>query len=151
MWSLAVLSATIALAAPAPDAFIEIGCPWTPLYFQGDMAEIDAAGHDRAIGSWFEMMVANPIAGEARVVLRAYTTGPVSRELSDLSTARADAAREALIARGMRPDRILIGAHAFDGGPSMTPEGWVGGWIFSEFFITRGAADRMFPPGGPVC
>ncbi|MEA3015537.1 MAG: hypothetical protein QOI38_259 [Sphingomonadales bacterium] len=151
MWSLPLISATMALAAPAPDAFIEVGCPWTPLYFEGDTAEIDASGHDRAIGSWFEMMVASPIAGEARVVLRAYTTGPASAELSQLSTARAEAARSALIARGMHPDRIMIGAHAFDGGPSMASEGWSGGWIFPEFFITRAAADRMFPPGGPIC
>ncbi|HEX8366549.1 MAG TPA: hypothetical protein VF603_14805 [Allosphingosinicella sp.] len=151
MWSLPLISATIALAAPAPEAFIEVGCPWMPLFFEGDTAEIDAAGHDRAIGSWFEMMIANPITAEARVVLRAYTTGAASAELDELSTARAEAARSALIARGMQPDRIMIGTPTFDGGPNMVQEGWIGGWIFPEFFITRAAADRRFPPGGPIC
>lgn len=150
MWTLTLIAATVALAEPAPDAFVEIGCPWTPLFFEGDTAEIDAAGRDYAIGNWVQSL-AYPDAGEGRILLRTYTIGPRSEALSALSDARAEAARNALIAHGVPPERIMIGQHAFDREPSPAPEGWTGGWIFPEFFVTRAAARRMFPPGGPIC
>jgi hypothetical protein len=151
MWTLPLIAASVVLAQPAPDAFVEVGCPWTPLFFGGRTTEIDASGREYAIGSWAALMTTGPAAGEVRVLLRAYTTPPRPNGLADVSAERLEAARAALIARGVPADRILLGSYPVDRQSDQAPEGWVGGYVFPEFYFTRAAALRMFPPGGAIC
>jgi hypothetical protein len=143
------LAAALLFAAqPVPDAYVEIQCPWMPIYFENGVTELNAGAREVLDGPflWFR---GTEGAEDTRILLRTYTSGEPASELGRLSEVRADAVRTALIERHIPADHILI-SHTFGGEPRYV-EHWVGGWIYPEYYVKREVRDRLFPPGGAVC
>ena len=140
-----LLAALAVFAAPqAPEAYVAVECPQMPIYFENGTTEPDVSA--RGILNTYRQHD----GGDFRVVLRTHTIGEPTSEVTRLSEARADIVRTALIENGIPPDHILI-SHTYSSEPRLVDEGWVGGWVYPEFFIRREVRDRVFRPGAVTC
>jgi hypothetical protein len=138
-----------AIQNPAEGAYVRLGCPWTPIFFERSETLVGPVAREHAIAS-LDWIIDGPEGGDARFLLRTYSREGRTEEIWRWSEARADAVRSELISKGVPADRIYI-AHEMDDGPNLAPEGWVGGWVYPEIYVTRAAQRRLFPPGGPIC
>jgi hypothetical protein len=150
MWLIAQVSVALSAAQPASDAYIEMACPWLPIFFTNGVTELSEAARSQMDTGGFLSFQNLEGGGDTRIILRTYTKGEPLSEVGRLSEARADAVRAALIERHISPDHIMI-SHTYGSELHVVDEGWVGGWIYPEYYVTRAFRDHWFPRGGPVC
>ncbi len=150
MWLITSLALSLFAAQPAPDAYVEVTCPWMPIFFENGATELNDAARfqmDRGSFLWFRNMDGG---NDTRIILRTYTQGEPMSDVSRLSDARANAVRSELIARHIPADHIMI-SHTYGHQLQMADERWVGGWIYPEYYVTRAFRDHWFPADGPRC
>jgi outer membrane protein OmpA-like peptidoglycan-associated protein len=136
-------------ASPAPAPARErVNCPIVPIFFENGQQDISAAG--RAVLATNYDWVLDNNREDVWIVLRTATLEPEAVVLSGISHARAEAVRIALVADGVPADHIIV-AHGYRDGPNFAPEGWIGGWVQPEFYLSTAALARLFPPGSPPC
>ena len=142
------LGILLAVAAPLPEPHERLPCPLFPIVFENGRDTLDDSGHRRVHEAYDWILDA--ARGDLRVVLRTHTreSGPIIR--SGISRRRAEAVRAALVEQGV-PARAIIVDHEYEGGPDIAGDGWVGGWVQPEFFVTPQVLRRLFPPGGAIC
>jgi hypothetical protein len=143
---MAALLALLVAVSPAPEAYVELQCPWRPIFFANGATELNEAARWALDAGGFLWFRTTEGAGVTLIVLRTHTMGEPASEVGHLSEARADAVRAALIERHIPADHIMI-SHSYSSEPRVVEEGWVGGWIYPEYYVTRAFRDRLFPPG----
>jgi hypothetical protein len=145
---LPAFAALLFAAQPVPKDYVVLQCPWVPVFFESGTTNLDAAAEqflDRFL--WYRGQEGGE---DTRILLRAYTSGEPASDVPRLSEARTTAVRAALIERHVPPDHIMV-SHTYGRAPGMVREGWVGGWIYPEYYVPEAFRERLFPPGGPVC
>jgi hypothetical protein len=145
---IALLAIAMTLAAPVESARVRINCPAHPIFFENGRRDIDAAGRDALATAYDWVLDQN--RQDVRIVLRTATREPESIDPSGVSYARAEAVRDVLVADGIPADHILV-AHDYSDGPDFAPEGWIGGWVELEFYVSPSEHARLFPPNSPPC
>jgi len=140
--------AVMVAAAPLPPSRVRINCPFIPIFFENGRREIDEQGLYMLDKSYD--WVLNRSRDDVRIVLRTSTRESDKIAFSDVSHSRAEAVRAVLIADGIPADHILV-AHDFREGPNFAPEGWVGGWVYLDFYVSTSVMAEIMPRDGTVC
>jgi len=145
MWSAALIGLSLLAAQPAPEPYVQVECPFAPVFFENGTTAVDESGR-QAVSyplQAFHLRIPDATPG---IVLRTGTNEPSPADIATLSSARAEAVRSLLLAQGIPSDRILI-AHEYREGTPFALGNWVGGWVQLEFFMTPTQRSRLFPPG----
>jgi hypothetical protein len=143
-----LIAAVMVAAAPLPPSRVRIDCPFTPIFFDNGRREMDEQGLYMLATSY--NWVLDRSRDDVRIVLRTSTREPDKIAFSDVSHARAEAVRAVLIADGIPADHIFV-AHDFREGPNFAPEGWVGGWVYLDFYVSPSVMAQIMPRDGTVC
>ena len=145
---LLLAAVAIQVATPMPPARVQIGCPFMPIFFEDGTASLSE--QSRVLVEQAFDWVLSDAPQDVRIVLRTYAHDSDDNRIVELSSLRAESARAAFAAQGVPPDQILV-AHEYRSGTNLGPEGWRGGWIYPEFYVSPSVYRRIMPRDGSVC
>lgn len=143
-----LIAAVMAAVTPLPPPRSRVSCPFTPIFFENGRHDLDEAGRNVIANSYD--WVLDRARDDVWIVLTTQTREPRSDADADIANARAVAVRAAFAAEGVPADHIMI-AHDFREGPNFAPEGWVGGWVYPDFYVSPSVARVIMPSNGAIC
>ncbi|HEY5721858.1 MAG TPA: OmpA family protein [Allosphingosinicella sp.] len=119
-----------------------------PIFFENGRRDIDATGLN-VLATHYDWVL-DRAREDVRIVLTANTREPYSAATVQVAFDRAEAVRAVLVADGVPADHIFV-ARDYGDGPNFAPEGWIGGWVYPDFYVSPAVLKEIIPDDGTVC